>query len=67
MTKHKNNPSGSSFGGLHGRENKKDNVLNISTPNRPSDRGRYERCPITAPSTYDTARRLLHTQLIEEM
>ena len=31
-TKHKNNLPGSSSGGLHGREKKKDNMLNISTP-----------------------------------
>ena len=41
---------------------KKDNMLNISTPNRPSDRGRCERSPGTTPSTYDIAGRFQHTQ-----
>ena len=40
-------------------EKEKDYMLNISTPNRPNDR---ERSPRTAPSTYDTAGRLQHTQ-----
>ena len=48
-TKHKNGPLGSSSSGvLHGRERKKDNMLNISTPSIPSDRGIYERSPGTA-------------------
>ena len=50
MTNHKN-PPGCSFGGLHTRENKKDNMLNISASNRLSDKGEYERFPRTAPST----------------
>ena len=37
----------SSSGGLHGREKKKDKMLNISTLNRSNDRGRYERFPRT--------------------
>ena len=37
-TEHKNNSPGSSSAGLQVRGKKKDNVLNISTPNRPSDR-----------------------------
>ena len=40
----------------------KGNVLNISTPNRPDDGGRYERSPGVAPSTYNTAERLQRTQ-----
>ena len=47
-TKHKNNLPGSSSGGLHGRKNKKDN---ISSLNKLSNRGRYERSPKTEPST----------------
>ena len=43
----------SSSGGLNGSEKKKDNMINISPSNRPSDRGRYEKSPGTAPSTYD--------------
>ena len=58
MPKYKSNPPGSSSGDLHGRENKQDYILNISTPNRHTDRGRYEKSPGTAPSTYDTAERL---------
>ena len=41
---------------------KKDNMLDISTPNRPSDRGRYERSSGTVSSIYDTAGRLQRTQ-----
>ena len=61
-TKHKNGPSGGGSGSLHDRERKKDNMLNISTSDRPSDRGRYERSPAAAPRTYDTVGRLQHTQ-----
>ena len=49
---HKNNSPGSSSGGLHDREKKKGNILNISTPNISSDRERYERSHRTTPSTY---------------
>ena len=54
----------SSSGGLNGSEKKKDNMINISPSNRPSDRGRYEKSPGTAPSTYYTAGRLQSTQSI---
>ena len=37
-------------------------MLNISTPNRQSDRGGYERSHGAAPSTFDTAWRLHCTQ-----
>ena len=33
-TKHKNGPSGGGSGSLHNMERKRDNLLNISTPNR---------------------------------
>ena len=32
-------------------------MLNISNPNRQSDKGGYERSPGVAPSTYDTVLR----------
>ena len=41
--KQKNNPPDSSFEGLHGREKKKYNMLNICSPTRPNDRRRYMR------------------------
>ena len=47
---------------LLGREKKKDNMLNIFTLNRPSDRGGYERSPGAALDNYDTAGRLQCTQ-----
>ena len=62
-TKHKNGLSGGGSGNLHGRERKKNNMLNISTPNRPSNRERYKRSPGATPCTYDTAGRLQCTQL----
>ena len=61
-TKHKNGPSGGGSGSLHDRERRKDNMLNISNPNRLSDRGRHERSPGAVPSTYDAAGRFQHTQ-----
>ena len=41
---------------------RKRTVCYISTPNRPGDRGRYERTPGAAPSTYDPAGRFQRTQ-----
>ena len=51
-----------SSGGLQSREKKKTNMLNISTSNRQSNKGRYKRSPGTAPGTCDTAERLQRTQ-----
>ena len=62
MTKHKNNPSNSSSRCLHDKEKKNNNMFNISTLYRPSDRRRYKRSHRIAPSTYDTAEKLQHTQ-----
>ena len=56
-TKQNNDPSGSDPGSLHDRERKNDNMLNISTPNRSGDEGRYKRSPEAAPSIYDTKKR----------
>ena len=41
---------------------KKDNILNISTPHRPTDRETYEKSPGATPSTYDIAGRYQCTQ-----
>ena len=43
---------------------KKGQYAQYICPNRPSDRGRYERFSRIAPSTYDTAGRLQRTEPI---
>ena len=45
------------------RKGKEDNMFYISTPNKPSDRGRYERTPESPPSTYDPAGWLQNTHI----
>ena len=61
-TKYKNNNPGGSSGGLPDRKRKKDSMFYIFTPNRLGDRGRYERTPGAAPTTYDPAGKLKRTQ-----
>ena len=61
-TKYKNNHPGGSSGGLPDRKGKEDSMFYIFTPNRPGDRGKYERSPGAAPNTYDLAGRFERTQ-----
>ena len=56
-SKYKNNYLGGSSGGLPDRKGKEDSMFNISTPNRPGDRGRYDGTSGAAPSTYEQIRR----------
>ena len=37
---------------MHLQEKEKNKMPNISTPNRPGDKEKYERYPEAAPSTY---------------
>ena len=60
--KHNNNHTGGSSRGQPDRKKKEDSMFYIFTPNRPGDRGRYERTLEAAPSTYDLAGRFQRTQ-----
>ena len=61
-TKYKNNHPDGSSGGLPEKKGKEDSMFYIFTPNRHCDRGRYERFPGAAPSTYGPVGRFQGTQ-----